>query len=659
MIDATAVNDADSLLDLQSVTKAYRLETRQFLAVKEISLQIKAGEFVCLLGPSGCGKSTLLRIIAGLNAVTSGVVSYHGQPLKGVNPYTTIVFQTFALYPWLTVQENVEIALKARGVAPAERVERALKLIDIVGLDGFESAYPRELSGGMRQKVGFARAMAVEPELLCLDEPFSALDVLSAEALRGELMELWLHKKIPTKAILMVIHNIEEAVFMADRIVIMGKDPGHIVTEIAVTLRHPRQRKDTAFQSLVDKVYAAVAGQSKPKEEALGTQPGQPGVTRPLPNSQLNAVAGLLEKLVDEGGRVDLYRMGGDLVLELDDLLPIVEAGDLLGFIRVHEGDLLLTPLGRAYADATILARKAIIAGRVLRLPVIGWIYEMLQRDDNGRVARDYFHDKLQADFGDEAEEQLDIAISWGRQAELFAYDADTRELYLESYEGNIAEKSLALAELYEAWPVLSRRDRVEGFKLLQRDDAEDFFLHLSAQDKSQLTLALAPGERKVWMRLLAPEEAVDVIQQAPGEEREGLLSLLDDKTRREVKGLLDYAEEHARDLINPRYARLRPYMTVDEAASFLRRDARDRAQTIYYAYVTDAEERLLGTVTFRDLLITPGDKTVQEVMRTDVITAPEHLNQEALSELFARYNLQMIPVVDSEKRIKGVVSKE
>ena len=553
----------------------------------------------------------------------------------------------------------MEIALKARGVAPAERVERALKLIDIVGLDGFESAYPRELSGGMRQKVGFARAMAVEPELLCLDEPFSALDVLSAEALRGELMELWLNKKIPTKAILMVTHNIEEAVFMADRIVIMGKDPGHIVTEIAVTLRHPRQRKDTAFQSLVDKVYAAVAGQSKPKEEALGTQPGQPGVTRPLPNSQLNAVAGLLEKLVDEGGRVDLYRMGGDLVLELDDLLPIVETGDLLGFITVHEGDLLLTPLGRAYADATILARKAIIAGRVLRLPVIGWIYETLQRDDNGRVARDYFHDKLQADFGDEAEEQLDIAISWGRQAELFAYDADTRELYLESYEGNIAEKSLALAELYETWPVLSRRDRVEGFKLLQRDDAEDFFLHLSAQDKSQLTLALAPGERKVWMRLLAPEEAVDVIQQAPGEEREGLLSLLDDKTRREVKGLLDYAEEHARDLINPRYARLRPYMTVDEAVSFLRRDARDRAQTVYYAYVTDAEERLLGTVTFRDLLITPGDKTVQEVMRTDVITAPEHLNQEALSELFARYNLQMIPVVDSEKRIKGVVSKE
>ena len=223
MEPATAIDDNNHLLELQNVSKAYRLETKQFLAVKDINLQISPDEFVSLLGPSGCGKSTLLRIIAGLNATTSGIVSYHGQPLRGVNPHTTIVFQTFALYPWLTVLENVEIALKARGIPVETRKERALKLIDVVGLDGFESAYPRELSGGMRQKVGFARAMAVEPELLCLDEPFSALDVLSAESLRGELMELWLKKKIPTKAILMVTLNIEEAVLMADRIVIMGK----------------------------------------------------------------------------------------------------------------------------------------------------------------------------------------------------------------------------------------------------------------------------------------------------------------------------------------------------------------------------------------------------------------------------------------------------
>src|SRR5689334_19236339 len=243
-----------ALLTVQNVMKAYGRGAKQFVAVRDVNLHIQPGEFVCLLGPSGCGKSTLLRIITGLNPATGGEVRYRDEKLVGVNPYATIVFQTFALYPWLTVQENVEIALKARGVSPMDRRARALKLIDTVGLDGFESAYPRELSGGMRQKVGFARAMAVEPELLCLDEPFSALDVLSAEALRGELMELWLNKLIPTKAILMVTHNIEEAVSMADRIVVMGKDPGHIVMEINVTFRHPRARKDTAFQAIVDNV---------------------------------------------------------------------------------------------------------------------------------------------------------------------------------------------------------------------------------------------------------------------------------------------------------------------------------------------------------------------------------------------------------------------
>lgn len=432
MAASAPVNHTDNLLHVEKVGKAYNRGAKQFVAVRDIDLTIRPGEFVCLLGPSGCGKSTLLRIITGLNTATTGAVLYRGNTLNGVNPYATIVFQTFALYPWLTVQENVEIALKARGVPSGKRSEIALKLIDTVGLDGFESAYPRELSGGMRQKVGFARAMAVEPELLCLDEPFSALDVLSAEALRGELMELWLNKVIPTQAILMVTHNIEEAVLMADRIVVMGKDPGHIVTEIPVTLRHPRQRKDTAFQAIVDKVYAAVAGQTKPEPETLGTAPGQAGITRTLPSARLNALAGLLEKLAADDSRADLYRISGELKLELDDLLPIVEAGELLGFMAVQEGDLLLTSLGQAYADASILARKEMIAGRVLRLPVIAWIYETLQRDDNQRVVRSYFFDALLNEFGDLSETQLDIAINWGRHAELFAYDDDAGELYLE-----------------------------------------------------------------------------------------------------------------------------------------------------------------------------------------------------------------------------------
>ena len=651
--------NTENLLDLQGITKAYRLETKEFVAIKDIDLQIKPGEFVSLLGPSGCGKSTLLRIIAGLNVATAGTVAYHGQALRGVNPHTTIVFQTFALYPWLTVQQNVEIALKARGVAQEERAEKSLKLIDTVGLDGFESAYPRELSGGMRQKVGFARAMAVEPELLCLDEPFSALDVLSAEALRGELMELWLKKKIPTKAILMVTHNIEEAVLMADRIVIMAKDPGRILTEIAVTLHHPRHRKDIAFQALVDKVYAAVAGQSRPKDEALGTQPGEPGATRPLPRAQLSAVAGLVEKLVAERGRVDLYRMGGELVLELDDLLPIVEAADMLGFVTVSEGDLSITPLGRAYAEATILARKAILTGRVLRLPTIAWIYEALQRDDNGRVAREYFREKLEAEFGDRAEQQLDIAIHWGRYAELFAYDDDAEELYLESHDARAAGQSLALTELYEAWPVLSAAERGEAFALLGDERAEDFFLQLNDRDKAELLLVLKPGERRFWMRLLPSDAAAEVVEDSPEGDREALLALLDDKTRREVNGLMHYSREYTKGAVHERYARLSPDMTVDEATSFLRRDARDRSQSVYYAYVIDGEDRLLGVVFFRDLLMTSGERTIREIMRTDIVTASDALDRAALRKFFEQNNLQMLPIVDDGGRIKGVVMRD
>jgi NitT/TauT family transport system ATP-binding protein len=421
---APTSTNKDALVELQAVTKSYGVGEKQFVAVHDINLKLKPGEFTCLLGPSGCGKSTLLRIITGLNRATSGAVLYRGHPIKGVNPHATIVFQTFALYPWLTVKDNVEVALKARGIRQTIRAERALKLIDTVGLDGFESAYPRELSGGMRQKVGFARAMAVEPELLCLDEPFSALDVLSAEALRGELMELWLNKAIPTKAILMVTHNIEEAVMMADRIIVMSKDPGHIITEINVTLRHPRQRKDTAFQAEVDKVYAAVAGKK------LQTLEGER--QKKLPQARLNALAGLLEKLDDEGGRSDLQKLSAALNFELDDLLPLVEAGELLGFIVLEGGALVLKPLGDTYAEASILARKELLAGRVLRLPLISWIYDTLQRDDTHSTAWSYFLDKLQGEFGNLAEEQLDTAISWGRHAELFAYNDDTGELYLE-----------------------------------------------------------------------------------------------------------------------------------------------------------------------------------------------------------------------------------
>src|SRR5512144_1663601 len=432
---ATA-NGATDLLVLKEVTRLYGTGPQAYVAVQDVNLTVREGEFVSLLGPSGCGKSTLLRIVTGLSSATAGTVFYRGAPVLDVNPHATIVFQTFALYPWLTVEENVEVALKASGIPERERRERALKLIDMVGLDGFERAYPRELSGGMRQKVGFARAMAVEPQLFCLDEPFSALDVLSAEALRGELLELWISKSIPTEAILMVTHNIEEAVFLADRIIVMEKDPGRVLAEVEVTLHHPRNRKDTAFQALVDKVYALVAGRTEPETEALGTAPGTPGQTKALPAAVFNRLAGLLEAVdAEQGNQVDLYRLAEDLKLELDDILPIVEGAEILGFATVDQGDIRLTPLGEAFATASIVARKEILAGRVMRLPIIRWIYETLQKDDNQRIAEDYFIEQLQADFGDFAKEQLDIAVDWGRYADLFAYDEGSGELFLEEDE--------------------------------------------------------------------------------------------------------------------------------------------------------------------------------------------------------------------------------
>lgn len=431
---STPINELAPLLQVEQVSKAYGREPRAFTAIKDVNLDIRPGEFVCLLGPSGCGKSTLLRIIAGLTEASAGRVLYRDSPFQGVNPYATIVFQTFALFPWLTVLENVEVALKARGVPPRERRERAEHLVETVGLDGFQSAYPRELSGGMRQKVGFARAMAVEPELLCLDEPFSALDVLSAETLRGDLLELWTSRAIPTKAILMVTHNIEEAVLLADRIVVMGKEPGRIITTYSVGLRHPRQLKDTAFQALVDRVYAAVAGRTGSDAEILGTAPGTAGVTRKLPKTRLETLASLVEKVMDEGGHGDLYRFADELgVTTLDELLPTVEAAQLLGLAKVELGDLILSPLGHNYADASIPVRKELIASRILRIPTILWIYETLQKDDNQHVDRDYFTDALREEFGDSAEGQLDVAVDWGRFAELFAYDSDSHELFLES----------------------------------------------------------------------------------------------------------------------------------------------------------------------------------------------------------------------------------
>lgn len=424
----------DPLVELRHVSQVYTSGERRFTAIQDVNLALYEGEFVALLGPSGSGKSTLLRIVAGLQAPTEGQVLYRGRPLQGVNPHATIVFQTFALFPWLTVQENVEVALQAQGVPPRLRAMRAVELLDRVGLDGFEMAYPRELSGGMRQKVGFARAMAVEPELLCLDEPFSALDILSAEALRGDLLELWLGGNLPTRAILMVTHSIEEAVLMADRIVILDKDPGRIGAELSVDLPYPRDRKAPGFLEIVDRVYATLAGQTQPEAQEWGTAPGEPGPTRSLPAITINDLAGLLE-YVNEGpdDTIDIYRAVDELHLDSDLLLRVTDAAELLGFATVGNGDMTLTPLGETFAEASILARKEIFASRIRRLPLFRWLFALLGGASNRRLSWNVVQTALEPEFPPaEAEKQMDIMVDWGRYAELLAYDDNSEVFYLE-----------------------------------------------------------------------------------------------------------------------------------------------------------------------------------------------------------------------------------
>ncbi len=423
----------NTLLILENISQSYGFGERRFTAVEDVNLVLSEGEFVALLGPSGCGKSTLLRIIAGLQKASQGKVLYRGQPLLGVNPHASIVFQTFALFPWLSVMENVALALKVRGIGETERAQRAEDLLDRVGLDGFESAYPRELSGGMRQKVGFARAMAVEPELLCLDEPFSALDVLSAESLRGELMELWTEGKIPTRAILMVSHNIEEAVFMADRIVIMDKEPGRVVAEYQIGLPHPRQRKSNEFQALVDQVYAALAGQTRSENEELGSAPGESGRTRQLPEITISDLAGLLEHLAEsERPKTDIYVLEDELGVDSDQLLSLIETAELLRFATIGKGDIELTPLGQTFGEASILARKEIFAARARRLPLIRWLLNMLRAAEKHQLKREVIQTALSLEFLPEvAERQIETLIEWGRYAELLSYDDDSETISL------------------------------------------------------------------------------------------------------------------------------------------------------------------------------------------------------------------------------------
>ncbi|MBD3885617.1 nitrate/sulfonate/bicarbonate ABC transporter ATP-binding protein [Phormidium tenue FACHB-886] len=433
MITAAITN---SPIVLQGVSKRYSQPNgKQISILENIDLELREGEIVALLGPSGSGKSTLMRIIAGLIQPTQGQVLYHDHPLNSLNPGVAIAFQNAALYPWLTVLENVELGLKAKGVAPKIRQQKAIEMIDLIGLDGFENAYPKELSGGMRQRVGFARALAVEPELLCMDEPFSALDVLTAENLRNELLDLWIEHRIPTKAILIVTHGIEEAVTLSDRLLILGRNPGRIRAELRVTLAHYRDRKSPEFQALMDEVYTIMTHpELEPSAPQTAPVSPLPQKYQQLPRVRIGSMSGLLE-LLENRQDEDLYRLEQELQLEVDDILPIIDAAKLIGFIELQAGDIHLRPVAYQFIQGGVDERKQIVRSLLLtNVPLIQQINHLLNVQQNHRISEELILDILEKHFNsEEAERQVKTAIAWGRYAELFGYDEPSGELFLEA----------------------------------------------------------------------------------------------------------------------------------------------------------------------------------------------------------------------------------
>src|SRR5579872_7149461 len=434
MLDLTKQTN---LLEMHGICRSFSKGSGEDLKVlQEVDLTIHSGEIVGLLGRSGSGKSTLLRIIAGLVAPSAGDAKCRGETIAGPPNGVSMVFQSFALFPWLTVLQNVELGLEALGVDSAERRKRALAAIDLIGLDGFESAYPKELSGGMRQRVGFARALVVHPDLLLMDEPFSALDVLTAETLRTDLIDLWIEGRLPIKSVLMVTHNIEEAVLMCDRILVFSSNPGRVAAEIKIDLPHPRNRLDPTFRQLVDSIYARMTQRPAARTPALEGIRGT-GVGMALNHVSSNVLSGLIETLAAPpySGHADLPVLANNLQLEADDIFHFGEALQLLRFAQLSEGDLMLTEAGIRFANMETDARKRLFSEHLINyVPVIGLIRRVLDERPSHTAPAARFRNELEDYMSEEAaDETLKTVVSWARYAELFAYDEQSEQFSLEN----------------------------------------------------------------------------------------------------------------------------------------------------------------------------------------------------------------------------------
>jgi NitT/TauT family transport system ATP-binding protein len=424
-----------ALLDIHALRQSFpRADGGEHLVLDGVELALTEGQIVGLLGRTGSGKSTLLRLIAGLAQPSGGSVTYLGNPVNGPAPGIAMVFQSFALFPWLTVLENVQLGLEALGLPEPEIRKRALAAIDLIGLDGYESAYPRELSGGMRQRVGFARALVVHPNILLMDEPFSALDVLTAETLRTDFLELWGEGKLPIKGVILVTHNIEEAVLMCDRILLFSTNPGRIISEIPVDLKQPRNRLDAQFHDLVEKIYVAMTAR---KQSPVAVADRVATIDTMLPRVSANLLSGLIETLAVApfNGKADLPVLADELHLELDELFPVSESLQMLHFAEIEGGDIKLTDIGKQFAEFGMDDRKKLFQRQLLAyVPLATHIRRVLQERANHSAPKSRFLDELEDHMSiEDAEHTLRAVIAWGRYAEVFAYDDDSGAFSLEN----------------------------------------------------------------------------------------------------------------------------------------------------------------------------------------------------------------------------------
>jgi NitT/TauT family transport system ATP-binding protein len=452
------MNETAPIAEVRNATVSFGQDGAVRTILDKVSLEIRSGEVLAILGPSGCGKSTLLRALIGLIRISSGEVLAHGKPLIGIHPGVSLVFQNFALFPWLTVQDNVRLALNGMGVSEAEGAERVKKCIDLVGLEGFEEAYPKELSGGMKQRVGFARAMARAPELLCMDEPFSALDVFTAESLRSEIYRLFSNRSDTAarrnagamqsvKSVVIITHQIEEAVFLADRIVVLASKPGRIQQIIQNDVQHPREYQTPGFRRMVQRIHDSITKDQLPEpsaEPVADTSPGGMPIPEPLPAVNIGHIAGLMEIVRDHAGEMDVFGLDQLTDYDFGHTLAVIKAGEMMDLLDTPKNKVILTDLGREYLDGDINQRKELLRGQLKKMGTFRFVIRLLEEATNHRLPRDIVIEELAIRLTTEdVERMFQTVVQWGRFAELFGYSSNDEMLYLDT-EGGASDEGSA-----------------------------------------------------------------------------------------------------------------------------------------------------------------------------------------------------------------------